>query len=73
MNATEIVRAVENGLRVYWQNPSYEVIRGHIDAEYYIKSLATGHSIRLLQADGKTLNGDESEFHIAKLPSREVP
>jgi hypothetical protein len=65
MKTAEIVHAIDNGSKVYWQCPSYEVIRGAVDSEYYIKSLATGHCIKLLQSDGVTLNGSESDFHIA--------
>ncbi len=65
MRAAEIIRAVEEGFQVHWQCPSYEVIRGAIGSDYFIRSLATGHCIKLLQSDGKTLNGAEADFYIA--------
>lgn len=64
MRPAEIIRAVDEGQKVCWQGPSYEVIRGSMDTGYFIRSVATGHCIKLLQADGKTLNGAESEFYI---------
>ena len=65
MHVAEIIRAVDEGLQVYWQSPSYEVIRGSMGSDYLIHSLATGHCIKLLQSDGKTLNGANDDFYIA--------
>lgn len=65
MLAAEILRAVDEGLKVYWQDPSYEVVRGAGRSGYYIRSRATGHCIRLMQADGSTLNGCEDDFYIS--------
>lgn len=64
MRPAEIIRAVDEGLKVHWQCPSYEVIRGSMGSGYFIRSLATGHCIKLLQSDGKTLNGDAADFYI---------
>jgi len=65
MLAAEIIRAVDEGLRVHWQCASYEVIRGGTGSGYFIRSRATGHCIMLLRPDGKTLNGDGADFYIA--------
>jgi hypothetical protein len=64
MLLSEIMNAVDNSKRVYWQCSSYEVIRGGSDSGYFIRSLSTGHCIRLVQSDGKTLNGDEADFYV---------
>jgi hypothetical protein len=36
MKATEIKRAVDEGLTVHWMNPGYEVIRGGERDQYFI-------------------------------------
>lgn len=64
MRPLEIIRAVDEGLRVCWQCPAYEVIRGSRAHEYYIKSQGTGHCISLLQSDRSTLNGREEDFYV---------
>jgi len=64
MSPAEIARAVDEGLRVYWQSPSYEVVKGSLGSGYFIRSQVTGHCIRLLQSDGVTLNGKASDFYI---------
>lgn len=65
MKATEIKRAVDEGLTVHWMNPGYEVIRGRERGQYFICCMNTGHCIMLTHADGATLNGDELDFFIA--------
>lgn len=66
MKIAEIRRAVDEGLRVHWQNPEYEVIRSSVDSRYLIRSSATGHCIGLTWADGDTLNGKEEDFFIGE-------
>jgi hypothetical protein len=66
VNAAEIKRAVDEGLHVFWIDQSYEVIKGKRLDDYYIKSLATGHCIRLTHSDGITLNGKKSDFYIGQ-------
>lgn len=64
MTPAEIARAVDEGMRVCWQSPSYEVIKGSLETGYYIRSRVTGHCIKLIQPDGVTLNGKSSDFYI---------
>lgn len=64
MTLAEIKRAIEEGLRVCWMNQSYEVVRSEALGEYFISCPATGSSIRLTHADGRTLNGKEEEFFV---------
>lgn len=64
MLPSEITRAVDEGLRVHWQCPSYEVIRGSKQSGYFIRSVVTGHCIRLLRSDGVTLNGKAEDFYV---------
>lgn len=64
MKLAEIRRAVDEGLRVHWQNQGYEVVRSSGLPSYLIRSNATGHCIGLTWADGVTLNGKEEDFFI---------
>jgi hypothetical protein len=64
MLPAEIARATDEGLTVCWQSPSYQVIKGELGSGYFIRSLVTGHCIRLFKSDGKSLNGAESDFFI---------
>jgi hypothetical protein len=68
MNALGIMRALDEGLRVFWVDRSYEVIKGRRPGDYFIKSSVTGHCISLAHSDGNTLNGKESEFFIDGAP-----
>jgi hypothetical protein len=64
MNSQEILKALQDGKNVYWQAESYPVISDQAGINFYIKSLATGHCIKLLQSDGQTLNGTEDDFFV---------
>lgn len=65
MNLLEIKRAVNEGLTVYWGTCDYVVEHVRNGDRYFIKSLATGHSIALTWSDGLTLNGKEEEFFVS--------
>lgn len=64
MRLAEILRAVDEGLLVHWQNPGYVVERSMKRGDCVIRSLSTDNCIGLTWADGKTLNGKEEEFFI---------
>lgn len=64
MKIAEIKRAVDEGLKVHWQNREYVVISSSLHSRYLIRSIATGHCIGLTWADGVTLNGKEEDFFI---------
>jgi len=64
MTLAEILRAVDEGLLVHWQTPSYVIERLQAGRGCVIRCLATGHCIGLTWADGKTLNGREDEFFV---------
>jgi hypothetical protein len=69
MKATEIRRALDEGLRVFWGDRSYEVIRGKRSGDCFIRSAVTGHCICLTRSDGVTLNGQESDFFVEQTPA----
>ena len=69
MKASEIRRALDEGLRVFWADRSYEVIKGKLSGDYFIRSAVTGHCIGLTHYDGITLNGKESDFFIDEISS----
>ena len=66
MTLAEILRAVDEGLPVHWQNPDYLVERPAGGGPCVIRSLSTGHCIGLTWKDGITLNGKEEEFFIGE-------
>ena len=66
MTLAEILRALDEGLPVHWQNNGYVVERPARGGASMIRSLSTGHCICLTWADGITLNGKESEFFIGE-------
>jgi hypothetical protein len=66
MTLAEILRALDEGLPVHWQNPGYVVEGAAGGGPYVIRSLSTGHCICLTWADGTTLNGKEDEFFIGQ-------
>ena len=63
MNLQEIKDAVNAGLKVHWSNMAYDVICDK-NGKWLIKCSLNGYCIGLTWADGKTLNGNESEFFI---------
>jgi hypothetical protein len=60
MNLEQIKKAIAEGKKVYWSSGLYEVIKD--GNQYLIKCSSNGHCIGLTWADGKTLNGKESDF-----------
>ena len=63
MNLQEIKQAIADGRKVYWSNPSYEVIKDNL-GQYLIYRKANEYCIGLTHRDGVTLNGKESEFFV---------
>ena len=61
MTLNEIKQAVDNGTKVYWSNPSYEVIKDK-KGQYLIVRKSTGFATGLTWADGKILSGKEDEY-----------
>lgn len=66
MRLAEIKRAVSEGLCVFRQNPSDEVIVDAAGMEYCIRCSAAVYCIKLVQSDGVTLNGVEVNFYVNK-------
>lgn len=62
MTLDEIKQAVLDGKKVYWENPSYQVI---VDSknQWLIKH-TNGHCIGLTWDDDVTMNGKPEDFHI---------
>ena len=63
MTLQEIKSAVDSGKKVFWNMPSYEVIKD-ARGEYNIYCFTTRRSIGLTWMDGKTMNGSEEDFYI---------
>ena len=63
MTLNEIKQAVDNGTKVYWSNPSYEVIKDK-NGQYLIVRKSTGFAMSLTWADGTILSGKEYEYFI---------
>lgn len=60
----DIKQAVNNGLYVYWSNPSYKVIKDNSYNQYLIHHIHNDYYTGLTYKDGITLNGDIKDFHI---------
>lgn len=65
MTLEQIKGAVALGLSVKWSNNGYDVIRDSL-GQFLIKYAPTGYCFGLTRADGVTLNGDESQFYVAR-------
>jgi hypothetical protein len=67
MTITQIKQAVDNGMKVYWSNEGYEVIKDNID-QYLIHCNINDSYIGLHGLEGtkydNVLNGDEKDFYI---------
>jgi len=61
MTLEQIKQAIEDGKKVYWSNPAYEVIKDKI-GQYLIHCTLNNHYIGLTWRDGVTLNGKEEDF-----------
>lgn len=62
MTLIEIKAAIAAGKTVHWQNELYTVIKDNL-GQYLIE--CKGNYWGLTWQDGKTLNGNPSEFYIA--------
>lgn len=62
MTLQEIQKAVTDGKRVHWASPAYTVILDSL-GQWFIRC-HNGNCIGLTWADGKTLNGKESQFYV---------
>src|SRR5210317_347003 len=62
MKLNEIKKAVKSGKRVFWKNENYEIIKE--EAGFLITCIHNNFAISLTQADGVTMNGDESDFFV---------
>ena len=69
MHLEEIKQAVEIGHRVFWKTNAYEVIKDSI-GQWLIFCHFNQSCIGLTWRDGKTMNGEESEFFICDDYSR---
>ena len=63
MTAEEIMAAVNAGKRVFWKNMDYEVVKDRI-GQFHVKCHHNNDCIGLTWMDGKTLNGDETDFFL---------
>lgn len=64
MTAPEIKQAINEGKKVYWKSPVYQVIKDNL-GQYFIKCTLNDHCIGLTWKDGVTLNGEEEDFHLS--------
>jgi len=66
MNLQEIKQAVNEGKKVHWATTSYIVLKDKHD-QWFIQFQGMGNnSIGLTWQDGKTMNGEESQFFIGE-------
>ena len=63
MTLNEIKSAVEAGKVVHWANDGYSVVKDSI-GQFLVIFKYNDSCISLTWQDGKTLNGQESEFYI---------
>ena len=63
MTLAEIKQAIEDGLKVYWKQSNYEVIKDSI-GQYLICCTSNDHCIGLTWRDEVTMNGEEKDFYI---------
>lgn len=64
MTLEQIKGAVDLGLPVKWSNSGYDVVCDSL-GQYLIRFNPTGYCFGLCNARGE-LNGDESQFYIAR-------
>jgi len=65
MTLNQIKGAIALGLSVKCSNDGYDVIQDSL-GQYLIKYKPNGFCIGLTRSDGVTLNGQESEFYVAR-------
>ena len=69
MNIKEIKKAINDGKKVCWSNPAYDVIKDKI-GQYLIHCNLNDHCIGLHGLEGteyeNQLNGKEEDFYIVK-------
>lgn len=65
MTLQQIKGAIALGLSVKWSNDGYDVIQDSL-GQYLIKYRPNGFCIGLTHSDGITLNGEESQFYVAR-------
>jgi hypothetical protein len=65
MTIEQIKGAIDLGLRVKWANDGYDVIKDSI-GQYLIVFRPNGHCFGLTNQAGDKLNGDESQFYVAR-------
>ena len=63
MTVDEIKAAVNSGKKVFWKNVAYEVIKDKI-GQLLILCHHNQSCIGLTWLDGKTLNGQETDFFL---------
>ncbi len=63
MNLKEIKLAIDQGKKVFWSNPNYQVIKDS-KGQYLIVCSLNDSCIGLTWKDGITLNGKKKDFHI---------
>lgn len=71
MKLSEIKKAVENGIRVFWKNENYEIVKDAKN-QWFIRSASNNHYIGLTHADGETMNGNENDFFTERNPAQPV-
>ena len=72
MNLEEIKKAVTEGKKVHWVTEAYIVINPKGGSQWLIKCELNNSCIGLTWADGKTMNGKESEFYIGQDESKGI-
>jgi hypothetical protein len=65
MTLAQIKAAVEAGKTVHWANSGYRVVKDHL-GQWFIVYDRTQYYIGLTHQNGRTMNGEPSQFFIAK-------
>jgi len=65
MTLNQIKGAIALGLSVKWSNDGYDVIQDSL-GQYLIKYKPNGFCFGLTHSNGITLNGQESQFYVAR-------
>ena len=62
MNLEQIKKALKNGLKVYWENDGYEVLKDKL-GRYLVVFKHNGYTVGLTDLNGN-LQGNPNKFYV---------
>jgi hypothetical protein len=62
MNLEQIKKALKNGLKVYWENDGYEVLKDKL-GRYLVVFRHNGYTVGLTDLNGN-LQGNPNKFYV---------